>query len=159
MAEELDQYKHTCANQQALIQQAIGKGPANNTEACLQHEISRLTGENFDLRERIETLNDHKKQLKLMLKTYRKKLADAGEAVPDLSAAMAAAAASQESPSSQQQHHSDIMSPVVIKKEHDYLGLFEYNMNHEAEIMRALIYGKTLIMGRCGGIGASLFIS
>ena len=36
----------------------------------------------------------------------------------------------------------DIMSPAVIKKEHDYLGLFEYNMNHEAEIMRALIYGK-----------------
>ena len=34
------------------------------------------------------------------------------------------------------------MSPAVIKKEHDYLGLFEYNMNHEAEIMRALIYGK-----------------
>ena len=36
----------------------------------------------------------------------------------------------------------DIMSPAVIKKEHDYLGLFEYNMNHEAEIMRALIYGR-----------------
>ena len=142
----------TCANQQALIQQAIGKGAANNTEACLQHEISRLTGENFDLREKIETLNDHKKQLKLMLKTYRKKLADAGEPVPDLSAAMAAAAAgtNQESPSSSSAtaaaaaaSHSDIMSPVVIKKEHDYLGLFEYNMNHEAEIMRALIYGKT----------------
>ena len=68
-----------------VIEIFAGKGPANNTEACLQHEISRLTGENFDLREKIEVLQDHKKQLKLMLKTYRKKLAEAGEQVPDLS--------------------------------------------------------------------------
>ena len=106
-----------------------------------------MTGENFDLRERIEVLNDHKKQLKLMLKTYRKKLADAGEAVPDLTTAMAAAAAASNAesggnPESGNANHHDIMSPVVIKKEHDYLGLFEYNMNHEAEIMRALIYGE-----------------
>ena len=66
MRDELDQYKHTCQNQQALIQQAIGKGPANNTEACLQHEITRLTGENFDLRERIEILNDNKKDSQLL---------------------------------------------------------------------------------------------
>jgi len=151
LLEEMEQLKHTCSSQQALIQQAIGKGPANNTEACLQHEISRLTGENFDLREKIEVLQDHKKQLKLMLKTYRKKLAEAGEQVPDLSQAMAAAAAASQANSTSQEstfnsgtsgggQDHDIMSPAVIKKEHDYLGLFEYNMNHEAEIMRALIY-------------------
>ena len=39
-----------------MINATINKGPANNTEACLQHEITRLTGENFDLREKIENL-------------------------------------------------------------------------------------------------------
>ena len=39
-----------------VINATINKGPANNTEACLQHEITRLTGENFDLREKIENL-------------------------------------------------------------------------------------------------------
>jgi len=34
----------------------------------------------------------------------------------------------------------EIMSPVVLKKEHDYLGLFEYNIQQEEQIMRALIY-------------------
>ena len=58
--------------------QAINKSPANNTEACLQHEIQRLTGENFDLREKIENLNENTKRLKRLLKTYMKKLTDVG---------------------------------------------------------------------------------
>ena len=58
--------------------QAINKSPANNTEACLQHEIQRLTGENFDLREKIENLNENTKRLKRLLKLYMKKLTDVG---------------------------------------------------------------------------------
>ena len=142
MRDELDQYKHTCQNQQALIQQAIGKGPANNTEACLQHEITRLTGENFDLRERIEILNDNKKQLKAMVKVYMKKLSESGEPVPDLSAI----AVNPENESHNSNNNTsvgmEIMSPVVLKKEHDYLGLFEYTIQQEDQIMRALIYGE-----------------
>ena len=56
----------------------INKGPANNTEACLQHEITRLTGENFDLREKIENLNDTVKRIKRQLKSYMKKLNEVG---------------------------------------------------------------------------------
>ena len=56
---------------QQLIHQAINKAPANTTEACLQHEITRLTGENFDLREKIENLNENVKRLKRMLKVSR----------------------------------------------------------------------------------------
>ena len=52
---------------------------ANTTEACLQHEITRLTSENFDLREKIENLNDNIRRLKKMLKTYMKRLEDSGE--------------------------------------------------------------------------------
>ena len=34
-----------------VINATINKGPANNTEACLQHEITRLTGEGRDSEE------------------------------------------------------------------------------------------------------------
>ena len=61
-----------------VINATINKGPANNTEACLQHEITRLTGENFDLREKIENLGDTIKRLKRQLKAYMKRLNDAG---------------------------------------------------------------------------------
>lgn len=32
--------------------------------------------------------------------------------------------------------------PVIRKKEHDYLGLFEYKKENEQPILKALIYGK-----------------
>ena len=57
---------------------------ANTTEACLQHEITRLTSENFDLREKIENLNDNIRRLKKMLKTYMKRIEDSGENPRDL---------------------------------------------------------------------------
>ena len=38
----------------------------------------RLTGENFDLREKIENLNDTVKRLKKQLKLYMKKISDSG---------------------------------------------------------------------------------
>ena len=75
---DLDKLTKTCNEQQRVINQTINKGPTNNTEVCLQHEITRLTGENFDLREKIENLNDNIKRLKRQLRSYMKKLNDMG---------------------------------------------------------------------------------
>ncbi len=77
---ELTKLTQTCTEQQQVINAAINKGspPANHTEACLQHEVTRLTGENFDLREKIETLGDTIKRLKRQLKSYMKKLNEVG---------------------------------------------------------------------------------
>ena len=55
--------------QQAVMQTNMNKAPANQTEAYMQHELTRLTGENFDLREKIENLNDTVKRLKKQLWT------------------------------------------------------------------------------------------
>jgi hypothetical protein len=44
----------------------------------MQHEITRLTGENFDLQEKIEALNEQVKILKRQHKLYLKKLAESG---------------------------------------------------------------------------------
>lgn len=75
---DLEKLSKTCNEQQQVINHTINKGPTNNTEACLQHEITRLTGENFDLREKIENLNETIKRLRRQLKSYMKKLNEVG---------------------------------------------------------------------------------
>ncbi len=52
--------------------------PEQHEEANMQHEITRLTGENFDLQEKIEALNEQVKILKRQHKLYLKKLAESG---------------------------------------------------------------------------------
>ena len=56
----------------------INRLTRNYLQACMQHELTRLTGENFDLREKIENLNDTVKRLKRQLKVYMKQVAEVG---------------------------------------------------------------------------------
>ena len=37
---------------------------------------------------------------------------------------------------------ADSNMPVIRKKEHDFLGMFEYRAEQEQQILKALIYGK-----------------
>jgi len=129
LREELDTLAKTCSAQQQLIHQAINKAPANTTEACLQHEITRLTSENFDLREKIENLNDNIRRLKKMLKTYMKRLEDSGENPRDLD-------------SVNETNYEQVEQSIVIRmKDHDdFLGMLEYKKESEAKIFKALIY-------------------
>ena len=136
LREELDSTRKTCEGQQQLIDQAIsGKGGrTTSTEACLQHEITRLTSENFDLRERVEGLNDNKRQYKRMLKAYMKKMSETGTPIPDIDFA-----APLEGAVEQGAVESELM-PVIRKKDHDFLGIFEYRKEQEEQILKALIY-------------------
>ena len=129
LREEIDRLSKTCSDQQQLIHQAINKAPANTTEACLQHEITRLTGENFDLREKIENLNENIRRLKKMLKTYMKRLEDSG--VPTNTS----------NEINDNYEHVENQSIVIRMKDHaDYLGMFEYKKDLEQKIFKALIY-------------------
>lgn len=131
LREELDRLAKTCSDQQQLIHQAINKAPANTTEACLQHEITRLTSENFDLREKIENLNDNIRRLKKMLKTYMKRLEESGvENLRDLDSA--------------NDNYEQVEQSIVIRmKDHDdFLGMYEYKKELEAKIFKSLIYGE-----------------
>ena len=136
LREELDSTRKTCEGQQNLIDQALsGKGGrTTSTEACLQHEITRLTSENFDLRERVEGLNDNKRQYKRMLKAYMKKMSETGTTIPDIDFA-----APLEGAVEQGAVMSELMS-VIRKKDNDYLGIFEYRKEQEEQILKALIY-------------------
>ena len=117
---------------------AINKGPANHTEACLQHEITRLTGENFDLREKIENLNETIKRLRKQLKAYMRKLNEVGASLPaDFEDANNTSSHSNSSNNNMQMKPD---MPMIRKKEHDYLGMFEYKKEAEGQILKALIY-------------------
>ncbi len=134
---ELGKLNKTCGEQQQVINQVINKGPANQVEACLQHEISRLTGENIDLQEKIEGLQETIKRLKRQLKAYMKKLNEVGAALPEVSPMDVVGDLD---PMRMSNGPSDM--PMVRKKEHDFLGMFEYKKEQEQQVLKALIYGK-----------------
>lgn len=142
LGQEIAKLSKTCSEQQAVINAAITKGPANNTEACLQHEITRLTGENFDLREKIENLNDNIKRLKRQLRSYVKKLNEVGVAVPEPAAAAAASSSEAGAEAGQEVSPLAPSLPEIRKKEQHYLGMFEYKQEQEQHVLKALIYGK-----------------
>ena len=144
MRGELEKLGKTCSEQQMVINQTINKGPANNTEACLQHEISRLTGENFDLREKIEEISSSNKRLKKQLKLYMKRLNEVGAALPDVGAADGGGGAGGNEVETRQQLNSESNLPVIRKKEHDFLGMFKYEKEREPQVLKALIYGTNI---------------
>ncbi|KAG1680851.1 Unconventional myosin-Va [Nymphon striatum] len=112
--------------QQKLLSDNLQKTPQDRTEAVMQHEITRLTGENLDLREKIDGLQEHVKKLKKQLKIYVKKLKESGEHPGDLLEL-------------QRETSKDNM-PVVKHKDVEYLGMFEYKKDDEPAIVRSLIY-------------------
>ena len=134
---EAEKLNKTCDEQQRVIQATINKGPVNNTEACLQHEITRLTGENFDLRERIETLSDTVKRQKKQMRNYMKKLNEFGGVASDNNNIPYNATTPIENLDASSTVHGDL--PVIRKKEHDFQGMFDYSRDQEEHVMKALI--------------------
>merc|ERR1711892_766074 len=113
--------------QQSVIRTNMNKSPSNQTEAYMQHELTRLTGENFDLREKIENLNDSVKRLKRQLKMYMKKLQESGGHVNEVD---------ERDPES---NESDQTLPVILKKEAEYLGMLEYSKDQEEKLLKSII--------------------
>ena len=68
MKVELEKLRALSQDQQSVIQTNMNKSPSNQTEAYMQHELTRLTGENFDLREANDHKDDQVKRLKRQLK-------------------------------------------------------------------------------------------
>jgi len=128
---DLDKLGSLSRDQQSLIQTNLNKSPTNQTEACMQHELTRLTGENFDMREKIENLNDTIKRLQRQLKVYMKKVADMGDSHINDDTMMVDI--------SEVQSDQDQTLPVILKKEADYLGMLEYNKDQEEKLLRVII--------------------
>ena len=100
-----------------------------------------MTGENFDLREKIENLNENVKRLKKMLKTYMKRIEEAGGNPNDIPT----------NESDLGMYDGQVEQSIVIRmKDHtEYLGMFEYKKDNEQRIFKALVYGKLVCNRAC----------
>ncbi|KAF8788252.1 unconventional myosin-Va-like isoform X3 [Argiope bruennichi] len=134
---ELQKLQEDNERQQKLLSQNLKKTPQAQTEAILQHEINRLTGENVDLREKIDVLSDQIKKYKKQLKLYAKKVKDTGvtskrsSVILGLQGDVTLELEPKEKPNDM---------PLVKHKEVSYLGMFEYKKEDENIIIKNLIY-------------------
>jgi len=126
--------KLSVANREAqqLLQTNMKRNPASQTEAIMQHELQRLTGENFDLLEKIENLNDQLKSLKKQLKIYMKKLEDSGGSLSDTEEGL-------EQDSRSDNGETDASLVVITRREHESMGMMEYDKTQEDKVLRSLI--------------------
>ncbi|BFZ14098.1 hypothetical protein BsWGS_17137 [Bradybaena similaris] len=132
-AADLGELRRDNDRQQKVIAQlrqrnrSLTLGPEARIEATMQHEITRLTSENLDLRESIDKQTDQIRKLKKMLKVYARKLKD-GEA-----AEIAAELENEERAA-----NSDNIA-TVIHRERAYMGMLEYKKEDEAALIKNLI--------------------
>ncbi|XP_059173032.1 unconventional myosin-Va-like [Physella acuta] len=124
---DIGELKKENDRQQKIISQSLNLGPEARIEATMQHEITRLTSENLDLRESIDKQTDQIRKLKKMLKVYAKKLKD-GEA-----AEIAAELENEENTTS-----TDTMA-TVIHRERSYMGMLEYKKEDESALIKNLV--------------------
>lgn len=100
--------------------------PEAKMAATMQHEITRLTSENLDLRETIDKYQEQIKKLKKALKIYARRLksTEASDVQAELEREMAA---------------DENMPAVKHHREREYAGMFEYRKDDEPLLIRNLI--------------------
>ncbi|XP_056002833.1 unconventional myosin-Va-like isoform X5 [Ostrea edulis] len=103
-------------------------GPEAKIEATMQHEITRLTSENLDLREKADKQSDQIRKMKKMLKVYTKKLKDGD--VAEIEA---------ELEREDKQKKSDDSVATVKHLDRTYMGMLEYQKEDEAQLIKCLI--------------------
>ncbi|XP_033725756.1 uncharacterized protein LOC117315603 isoform X3 [Pecten maximus] len=123
---EIRQLKKDNEEQQKIITQNISLSPEARIEATMQHEITRLTSENLDLRETIEKSSDQMRKMRKMLKVYAKRLKD-GEAA-EIAAEL-----------EQDESKTSVDNVASIKhRERMYMGMLEYKKEDENVLIKNL---------------------
>ncbi|XP_037069496.1 LOW QUALITY PROTEIN: unconventional myosin-Vb-like [Pollicipes pollicipes] len=136
--EELSHLKADNDRQQRLISQNLGQAQPGQNEAIMLHEITRLTSENLDLREKIDNLAEQVKKYKKQLKLYAKKLKDMGASQHKRQSGYYGAEPGAELLEGPQQEGPAM--PVIRHKSVDYVGMFEYKKEDEEALIRSLIF-------------------
>ncbi|XP_050398741.1 unconventional myosin-Va isoform X2 [Patella vulgata] len=124
---EIKELRKDNERQQKLIGQNLSLGPEAKIEATMQHEITRLTSENLDLREEIDKHTTQIRMLKKMVKVYSKKL-QAGEAA-EIQAELERA----------ESIDSNGSLATVKQKERAFMGMLELKKEDEGTLVKNLI--------------------
>ncbi|XP_052263994.1 unconventional myosin-Va-like isoform X4 [Dreissena polymorpha] len=123
---ELQDLRRENDKQNKLIQHSLSLTSEAKIEATMQHEITRLTSENLDLREKVDQQEEQIRKLKKMLKVYAKRLKE-GEA-----AEIQAELEKEETKSVENVAH-------IRHRERNYMGMLEYKKEEETPVVKALI--------------------
>ncbi|XP_022303516.2 unconventional myosin-Va-like isoform X3 [Crassostrea virginica] len=115
-------------NQYNSITRNLQLGPEAKIEATMQHEITRLTSENLDLREKADKQSDQIRKMKKMLKVYAKKLKEGD--VAEIEA---------ELERDDKQKSSDNGVATVKHLDRTYMGMLEYKKEDEPQLIKCLI--------------------
>ncbi|XP_072463020.1 unconventional myosin-Vb-like [Notamacropus eugenii] len=122
---QIETLKEEMDKQQQTFCQTLLLSPEAQVEFGIQHEMSRLTNENLDLKELVEKLEKNEKKLKKQFKIYMKK-------VQDLEAAQALA-------QSERKQHELTRRVTVQRKEKDFQGMLEYYKEDEPLLIQNLV--------------------
>ncbi|XP_028318176.1 unconventional myosin-Vb isoform X2 [Gouania willdenowi] len=119
---QIELLKNDIEKKQEMLNYTMSLSPEAQVEYSVQHEITRLTNDNLDLKELVEKLEKNERKLKKQLKIYMKK-------VQELEAAQAAS-----------RSRPELSRQVTVqRKEKDFEGMLEYNNEDEALLTRMLI--------------------
>lgn len=130
---EIEKLLEDNERQQRILAANLTSTPQSQTEAFMQHEITRLTTENLDLQDRNDELIESVRKLKKQVKLMSKKLKEAGLDIEDTKNDI-------KEVSSNAKHGRAL--PSLRKKERDCQGMFSYPMGEENNIMKELVIGK-----------------
>ncbi|XP_074661653.1 unconventional myosin-Va-like [Tubulanus polymorphus] len=133
-------------NAKFLRKKNVNMTPEAKIEASMQHEITRMTCENLDLREKIDQLEEQIAKLKKGIKIYAKRLKKQEEILYGNNKKKMAAANSKSSGHLAFNEivliadSSEDAMPKVHHQQREYKGMLEYRPEDEAPLIKALIY-------------------
>ncbi|XP_066501626.1 unconventional myosin-Vb isoform X1 [Hoplias malabaricus] len=123
---QIEVLKEDLEKKQEVLNHFSTLPPEALVEYSVQQEITRLTNENLDLKEIMEKLEKNERKLRKQLKIYSKK-------VQELEVSQAAAIQANRA-------RPELIRQVTVqRKEKDFEGMFEYNKEDEALLIKTLI--------------------
>ncbi|KAG9460807.1 hypothetical protein GDO78_019393, partial [Eleutherodactylus coqui] len=128
LSDQIEALKEELDKQQQVLLQAMQLSPEAQVEFGLQHEITRLTNENLDLKELLEKSEKNEKKLKKQLKFYLKKVQES-EGTADII--------------QPERRQSELSRQVTVQRlEKDFQGMLEFYKEDEPLLIRNLILGQ-----------------
>lgn len=128
---EIEKLREDNERQQRLLAANLTTAPQSQTEAFMQHEITRLTNENLELQDKNDSLDEQVRKLKKQMKLMAKKLKEAGLDIDEVKQEVVV-------------KHGRAQ-PSLRKKDVEYMGMFSYSAGEENNIMRELVASKYIV--------------
>ncbi|CAG9573728.1 unnamed protein product [Danaus chrysippus] len=131
--QEIEKLRDENERYQKLLSADLSQEPKNRSQEYAQNEIIRLASENMAIQERVDKLSESCRRYKNQIRLLVNKLKEAGiEDVQDI-------LEGNDTMLSQTSSTNQEITPVIRKKEIEYLGMFEYKLQDQGTIIKKLV--------------------